>query len=81
MLKHEIKELYLFGSYARGEANKDSDVDIYCDSGDLKTLYDEFDLKEEFEKVLGKKVDIVTIGSNMHEFFKKQVDEDKIRLW
>ena len=28
MEKHGIKEVYLFGSYARGEANNNSDVDI-----------------------------------------------------
>lgn len=25
-----IKDIYLFGSYARGEANSQSDIDIYC---------------------------------------------------
>ena len=39
MSKHNIKDVYLFGSYARGEANSNSDVDIYCDSGDLRSLY------------------------------------------
>ena len=81
MGKHGIKDVYLFGSYARGEANRNSDVDIYCDSGDLKTLYDEVDFIEELEKSLGKKVDVVTIGSQMHDYFKKQLEEDKIKIW
>ena len=79
--KHGIKEVYLFGSYSRGEATSNSDVDIYCSSGDLKTLIDEVGLIEELEKALGKKVDLVTIGSRMNNYFRKQLEEDKIRLW
>ena len=78
--KHQIKDVYLFGSYSRGEANENSDVDIYCDKGDLKTLYDEVDLIDEFEKALGKKVDLVTIGSRMQDFFKQQIEEDMIKI-
>ena len=70
MHKHNIHEVYLFGSYARGEATNKSDVDIYCESGDVKSLYDEVDFVEELEKALGKKVDVVTIGSHMHWFSK-----------
>ena len=79
--KHGIDEVYLFGSYARGEANRDSDVDIYCSSGDVNSLFKEVDLIEEFENALGKKVDVVTMGSTMHDFFKKQLDKDKIKIW
>lgn len=80
MAKHNIKEIYLFGSYARGDATRDSDVDIYCESGDILSLYDEVDLKEELENALGKKVDVITIGSEMNEYFKKQIEEDMIKL-
>ena len=81
MLKHKVRDVYLFGSYSRGEANRDSDVDIYCDSGDIKTLFDEVEFIEELKDALGKKVDLVTIGSQMHEFFRKELEEDKIKLW
>lgn len=79
--KHGIDEVYLFGSYARGEANSNSDVDIYCSSGDIETLINEVELIEELEEVLNKKVDIVTIGSQMHECLRKQLEEDKIRIF
>ncbi len=80
MNKHNIKDVYLFGSYARGEANSNSDVDIYCDSGDLRSLYDEVSFKEELENALNKKVDVITIGSSMHEYFKEQLEKDLIKL-
>ena len=78
--KHHIKDVYLFGSYARGEANENSDVDIYCSSGDVETLFDEAGLIKELEEALGKKVDVVTIGSKMHDFFRQQLEEDKIKI-
>ena len=81
MVKHHIKDVYLFGSYARGEANSNSDVDIYCDSGDIDTLFKEVDFCEELKEALGKEVDVVTIGSKMHDYFKQQLEEDMIKLW
>ena len=78
--KYGIKDVYLFGSYARGEANRDSDVDIYCDSGNTESLFDEVGLKQDFEEALGKKVDVVTIGSKMHWYFKEQLEKDMIKI-
>ena len=81
MDKHSIKDVYLFGSYARGEANRDSDVDIYCSSGNIKGLFELSGFIDELEVALGKKVDVVTIGSKMPEVFKKQLEEDLIKIF
>lgn len=78
--KYDIHEVYLFGSYARGEAKNTSDVDIYCEAGKVNTLVDQDFLEEELERSLGKDVDIVFIGTKMNGFFKKQLEEDKIKL-
>lgn len=80
LAKHSIHEVYLFGSYARGEAKNTSDVDIYCEPGDIKTFIDQGFLEEELEESLGKKVDILFIGTRINDFFKEQLDGDKIRL-
>lgn len=80
IVKHNIKEVYLFGSYARGEANRNSDVDIYCDRGDVNSLWKLSSLRDELEEALGKKVDIVIIGSELHSFFVEQLEEDKIKI-
>ena len=80
MEKHNIKNVYLFGSYARGEAKSTSDVDIYCEKGDVDTLYKSVDFDEELEMALGKKVDVVIIGSKMHDYFKQQIEEDMIKI-
>lgn len=78
--KHHINDVYLFGSYARGEATNKSDVDIYCESGDIKTFIDQGFLEEELENALGKEVDIVFMGARMDDFFKHQLEEDKIKI-
>ena len=78
--KHGIKTVYLFGSYARGEANRNSDVDIYCDRGDVDTLWKHSALQDELIEALGKDVDVITIGSQMHDYFRQQLEEDMIRI-
>ena len=80
MDKHGIKEIYLFGSYARGEAKPNSDVDIYCEEGDIRTFSDQDDFEDELKKVLGKEVDIVFMNVELNDFFKSQLDEDKIKI-
>ena len=78
--KYDINEIYLFGSYARGEANNNSDVDIYCERGGLKSLFDITDLEKELEEALDKEVDLVLIGSEMDAFFEQQMKGDLIKL-
>lgn len=77
---YQINDIYLFGSYARGEANKDSDVDIYCEKGKIKTFFDQQAMEEKLEKALNKKVDVIFTGSTMNDYFKKQIMEDMIKL-
>ena len=80
MLKHNIKETYLFGSYARGEANRDSDVDLYCDEGDVDTLWKLSSFSSELREALGKDVDIVTIGTELDDIFKSEIEKDMLKI-
>jgi len=75
-----ITEIYLFGSYARGEATSKSDVDIYCDKGNTKSLLDDVQITEKLKAALKKDVDLVFIGSSMHEYFRKEMSKDLIKL-
>ena len=36
---HDVDRIYLFGSYARGEATASSDIDLRVDKGRLKGLF------------------------------------------
>ena len=66
------RRLGVFGSFARGEARDDSDVDIYVEFEEGKRNYDNFfALHELLENLLGRRVDLVT---------DKSLTETKARL-
>lgn len=55
-----VTKAALFGSVARGESKKRSDVDILVNLKKGKSLLDFVGLKLELEEKLGKKVDLVS---------------------
>lgn len=59
--KYRVKNIYLFGSYARREANADSDLDFLVYGGEDFKLTMIFALAEELREVLNKKVDVFEI--------------------
>ena len=54
-----VKRAALFGSYARGETDKDSDIDILVEIKSDISLLDFVGLKQKIEESLGRKVDLV----------------------
>lgn len=60
--KYKVKEIYLFGSYARGEANENSDLDFLVYGGEKFKLTMIFALAEELREVLKKDVDVFEIN-------------------
>lgn len=78
--RYGINNINLFGSYARGEANNESDVDIYCEKGNIRTLIDQVRLIEELEDALNKKVDVIFTTTRVDDYFKNAIMEDMIRL-
>ena len=70
--KYKIDKAYLFGSYARGEATKNSDIDIMISKGELSTLIELSKLASEIEEILNKQVDIIT-----EESYTEDIKYDK----
>jgi predicted nucleotidyltransferase len=56
--KYNVKSMALFGSFARGEERRDSDVDILIEFKN-PTFRNYMGLLHDLEKLLGKKVDLV----------------------
>ena len=66
-----IKSMSLFGSYARGDANDESDVDIFIDKGKMRSLISYYMFVQELEKVLNCHVDVVTTGIEDKDFLQQ----------
>ena len=59
--KYHVRNIYLFGSYARGDANIESDLDFLVYGGENFKLTMIFALAEELRNVLDKRVDVFEI--------------------
>ena len=75
--KAELKGV--FGSFARSEANADSDVDVFVEFQKGATLLDLAGLGNFLEEKLQRRVDIVTPAS-MREELKEQIYNDMVYL-
>lgn len=60
--KYRVQKIYLFGSYARGEAVQDSDLDFLVYGGEGFKLTMIFALAEDLRSALNKKVDVFEIN-------------------
>ena len=64
-VKYGLKGVSLFGSYARGTASEDSDVDLLIDTTgtDIRSLLQVAGIHDELERTLRKSVDLLTLSS------------------
>ncbi len=79
LVKNNVVRAGLFGSYARGEENKNSDIDILIEFEGDKSLLDLVGLKIALEESLKKKVDILTYKS-LHHLLKKRILEEEVKI-
>lgn len=73
---HNVGRIYLFGSYARGEATASSDIDLRVDKGNLKGLFALGALYADLEDSLEKQLDLLTTGSLDQKFLQKIAKEE-----
>ena len=79
--KNDVVEAGIFGSYARGEQKKDSDIDLLIkyNQKKRKSLLDLVGLKYALEDKLNKKVDILTYKSINH-LLKKEILGSEVKI-
>lgn len=70
-----VEEIALFGSYARGDEQPDSDVDILVKMNE-RSLTNYFGLLDFLEAKLHKKIDLVTKHKNLSERFVHFINKD-----
>ena len=79
--KYKISEVYLFGSYARGEADSKSDVDFLIVGGEGFRLFDTFGFGFEMSQVLNRDVDAYEIRElKLDTPFYYNVMKDRVRV-
>jgi len=59
--RHGVKEIRLFGSCARGDAGRDSDVDLLVETEAVTSSWFPAGLILDLEDLLGRRVDVVTL--------------------
>ena len=74
-----VKSISLFGSYSVGQATTSSDVDLFLEVEDGFSLFNLADLQIKLEKIMMKKVDLVTKCED--SFFTKHIQKEKIVLY
>lgn len=77
--KHGVVKAGIFGSYARGEAKKNSDIDILVKFKAGKGYFDLVKLEIELKTKLKKKVDLITYRSINH-LLKEKILQDEVKL-
>lgn len=77
--KHGARNVRIFGSVARGEADQDSDIDFLVDMSSGHSLLDRIGLKQDLEDLLQCQVDVVT-PKVLHEQIRDQVFQEAIVL-
>ena len=77
---YNVERIYLFGSYARGEAKTTSDVDLRIDTGELKGFFSLSGLCLDLQNELGKKVDLLPSDS-LSEKFLQSIKPEEIILY
>lgn len=89
LAKYRIPAMYLFGSYARGDATEDSNLDFLIDTTgtELTSLLRLGALYCDLEDAFQKPIDLITVGSIMQESsmasdidFRNTVLKERVRL-
>ena len=87
---HGVASVSLFGSYAKGTATEDSDIDLLIDTSGtaLRSLLSLGALYNDLEAVLEKKIDLITIRSleqrtqmPSEAAFREAVMKERVRLY
>jgi len=89
-LKYGLPAVYLFGSYAKGVATEDSDVDILIDRTGtaLRGLFAMGGLYNDLCEAVGKPIDLITTSALEHKSTKERtpwivenLNKEKVKIF
>jgi len=78
--EYGVTKAAVFGSFARGEEKKSSDIDLLIKMEDGRTLFDLGGLKVDLEELFGRKVDLVEYEA-LHPLLKDQILKDQVSVF
>lgn len=78
--KSDVSRLYVFGSFARGEENNESDLDLIVEFNKDKSLFDVIGLQLDLEEAINRKVDLLTRGGIYHRL-RERIEKESIRIF
>ena len=78
--RHGVKKMFLFGSYARGDAKPGSDLDFRIDKGRIRGLFALGGLYADLEEAFGVPVDLLTTDS-LDEAFRKEIAPEEVQIY
>ena len=75
--RYGMERVCLFGSYARGEARPDSDIDLHIDSGAIRGYFELAGFYRELEEALAMPVDVLTTGA-LEDDFLARIEKEEV---
>jgi uncharacterized protein len=78
--EYDPLKIGIFGSFARGDNTKGSDIDILVEFKESPTLLTLIKLENDLSEILGIKVDLVTTGALKNKRIKKSIKKDLIKI-
>jgi len=79
-IRHGVESVSLFGSYAKGIASVQSDVDLKIEKGMLRSLFQLSGFRRDVEDALKLSVDVVT-GTSSDRDFLQSIQKDEVLLY
>ena len=77
--RHGARNVRVFGSFARGDAGPDSDVDLLIDAGPQTSPWFPGGLVADLEDLLGRRVDVVEPAA-LHHLLRDRVLAEAVPL-
>ena len=79
-LEYGLKRIYLFGSFAKGNANEDSDIDLLIEKGKPMSLLKLSGFRQDVAEKMNRSVDVVTT-TGIEDAFKSAIQGTEILLY
>ena len=80
LVKHGIKRILVFGSYARNEATTKSDLDLIVDFPEGTSLLDHIGIEIELSEALNMKIDLLS-RNGISPYIKDHVLKEAIVIY